>query len=1125
MIRFIDSKWWYGLWIIAALISAVQLPALAGDRPEPSRELINCWHIPASQEACNPDTPMRVPVTPSNPTEAVWIHTGIYPIGGAESVTLYYRLSTLETWTNQSSNWECNYNNNDFWGRGIPGGLAADGETVQYYIKITKSGFETTYIYNNNQKTSVEANAQADPFSFTFPSLNTPTPTNTPAPTNTSAPTNPPAPVPTINCWHFPANEEACDAETAMREPETPSDPAQAVTIYTGVYPITGADSVSLFYKVSTEPTWLELASGWECNYINNDYWNVSIPEDTAVWGGTIEYYIKVQKTGLTTTYLHNELMASSESEAQADPFVFTYPQEPTPTAIPTINTWHIYDSYEACNAYTSMRVPMIPADPAQDIWIHVGVYPIEGAESVSLIYKHSTESTWTTVEEGWECNYLSNDYWGAAIPADTAEWEGTIHYYLKVMNPGFIDTFISDGNTLTTSESEAIADPFSITFPSNATPTPTGSPTAIPTINAWHIPDRNEACDEVTTMRNPENPTDPAMAVAIHIGIYPITGADSVTLYYKVSTDTEWISVGQVWECNYISNDYWGRNIPAETAEWGETIHYYLKAMKEGSEDTYIFNGNMKTSIEAEAIADPFSFTFAAAPTATPTATPTSVPTVNAWHIPDSNEACNAFTSMRVPVAPSDPTQAVWLHIGVYPIGGAETVTVYYRESTDVSWSEFEANWECNYISNDYWGGPIPADTAVWDETIQYYIKITQTDVLDTFIYSGNQLTIIQAEAEANPYSFDFPEEVTPTPTGSPTPIPTINCWHIPDRNEACNTDTTMRVPLTPTDPEEPVWIHTGVYPIGGADSVSLYYRESTESEWHMVAQGDECDYNSNDYWGEAIPADAAAWDQTIQYYLKVTKAGSADTYICHDNQRTTQESVAQASPYQFTFTLIPEPLINCWHIPSSAEACTSTTTMRVPENPDDPSQAIWIHTGVYPITGADTVTIYYRESSSGTWLSSESVWECNYIFNDYWGEAIPADVAELGQSIQYYIKVTEAGFTTTYIYDQSQTTDLESEAQSTPFVIEFNEPPTPTPTPAPVCIHSGDVNNDGELSAGDAQMAFYIALEIIAPESPEQFCRANCNGDIEVSAGDAQTIFYAALGMASCSDPMPLL
>lgn len=87
----------------------------------------------------------------------------------------------------------------------------------------------------------------------------------------------------------------------------------------------------------------------------------------------------------------------------------------------------------------------------------------------------------------------------------------------------------------------------------------------------------------------------------------------------------------------------------------------------------------------------------------------------------------------------------------------------------------------------------------------------------------------------------------------------------------------------------------------------------------------------------------------------------------------------------------------------------------------------------------------------------------------------------------------------------------------------------PAPTWTPAPTstpeeCVHTGDVNLDASVTAGDAQTAFLIALGSYTPTWDEE-CRADCNGDGGVTAGDAQGIFLLALGGASCADPLPIL
>ncbi len=84
----------------------------------------------------------------------------------------------------------------------------------------------------------------------------------------------------------------------------------------------------------------------------------------------------------------------------------------------------------------------------------------------------------------------------------------------------------------------------------------------------------------------------------------------------------------------------------------------------------------------------------------------------------------------------------------------------------------------------------------------------------------------------------------------------------------------------------------------------------------------------------------------------------------------------------------------------------------------------------------------------------------------------------------------------------------------------VYLNTGPPPTPTPGS-CIHDGDVNLDGTVSSGDAQLTFMIALGVYTP-SYDEACAADCNGDEEVTSGDAQLVFGTALGYSACVDPV---
>jgi hypothetical protein len=95
------------------------------------------------------------------------------------------------------------------------------------------------------------------------------------------------------------------------------------------------------------------------------------------------------------------------------------------------------------------------------------------------------------------------------------------------------------------------------------------------------------------------------------------------------------------------------------------------------------------------------------------------------------------------------------------------------------------------------------------------------------------------------------------------------------------------------------------------------------------------------------------------------------------------------------------------------------------------------------------------------------------------------------------------------------------EAPPTATPTVPPTATPAPPTHTPTPDCIHHGDVNFDGVISAADAQLAFMITLGMYSPTYEEE-CAADCNGDGVVSAADAQLIFLTAIGSGNCVDPL---
>lgn len=149
-----------------------------------------------------------------------------------------------------------------------------------------------------------------------------------------------------------------------------------------------------------------------------------------------------------------------------------------------------------------------------------------------------------------------------------------------------------------------------------------------------------------------------------------------------------------------------------------------------------------------------------------------------------------------------------------------------------------------------------------------------------------------------------------------------------------------------------------------------------------------------------------------------------------------------------------------------------------------------------LWMIGGADAVGLVtnstYFDVDSGTWMDG-GVYSTTPVYRNA--------AAALNDKI-YKISGSEGSFTYT-----GKCSTLEE--------------CVPVATPTPDCIRDGDVDLNGTLTAGDAQMAFLIVLGLYSP-TYEQECAADCNGDTMITAGDAQLIFMSVLGTGNCVDPL---
>jgi serine protease len=214
----------------------------------------------------------------------------------------------------------------------------------------------------------------------------------------------------------------------------------------------------------------------------------------------------------------------------------------------------------------------------------------------------------------------------------------------------------------------------------------------------------------------------------------------------------------------------------------------------------------------------------------------------------------------------------------------------------------------------------------------------------------------------------------------------------------------------------------------------------------------------------------------------------------------------------------------------------------------PNNMSGTAWMTTDAFDCSGTSSVllefqcwlgveqSIYDRaflevsNNNGGTW---ETIWENSTTLEggewELWAFDISDQAAGYSQvRIRWGMGPTDSAWQYCgWNIDDVQVFILQPCGEPTPTPTSTPVPtntPTPThtsPTPTPDCINNGDVNFDGVISAGDAQLAFQIALGQHTPTYEEE-CAADCNGNGVVSAGDAQQIFLAALGSGSCVDPL---
>lgn len=441
-----------------------------------------------------------------------------------------------------------------------------------------------------------------------------------------------------LNVWHIPGNAEPLSV--TMRNPLAPLEGDTSIYIYVGGYPLGAIYGGTLYYKEAAQPDWLSTPLSWDSNNGANEYWRANLTNGYRA-GELIYYYLKLENPSYTTTFVYGSDTASfstaEEQHAQTNAFQFTvFPTGspiPSPTATPypnLMNLWHIPNNDEPPGA--TMRNPRYPITTDERIYFYLGGFPQGTLYEATLYYRKNDVPAWNTTTLVWDSNQWPNEYWFTSVenflqPGDT------LKYFFLGCNPSMTDTYVygSDNTTNTTANRDFAASfPYTYIIPTS-TPTPTpGAATMTPTPNAlpnvWHIPENEEPAS--VTMRNPVTVETTTENVYIYVGVYPIGGLYSASLFYRAAEAPDWLELSMYWDSNNGYNDYWMTSFE-NTFSGGDAVEYYLELWNSGYDYTYLYNNNSKTTVEAVAIADPYTFTVQveASPTVAPTPEVTATP------------------------------------------------------------------------------------------------------------------------------------------------------------------------------------------------------------------------------------------------------------------------------------------------------------------------------------------------------------------------------------------------------------------------------------------------------------------------------------------------------------------
>ncbi len=378
--------------------------------------------------------------------------------------------------------------------------------------------------------------------------------------------------------------------------------------------------------------------------------------------------------------------------------------------------------------------------------------------------------------------------------------------------------------------------------------------------------------------------------------------------------------------------------------------------------------------------------------------------------------------------------------------LAGTNTVTVTATLSAATSGEGVYARWTTNGFTNSALAVASVSGTNATitipgqppGRTVKYYVL---TSAMPTnLLASAYDLCTLRGNT-AGGTNFSYA-------VGTPDPV-FGNCWHFPTNIEPGTV--TMRNPANPT-PGADTYVYAGNYqPDADMTGGWVFYKKSTDGAWSSNSLSYDTAVGSNHYWKAAIPSNAVALGETLQYYLRVDylNGGADTTYLGTTNQmgqaKYAQATNAAAHPFE---AVSAANLGNGWHIPTNAEPAGAY--MRNPRHPYA-SNTVTIYNG-NQFQGSGNAGnqsggwLLHRLQGGGAWSSNALAFDSQAENNKYWAAAIASGTYGKTQTVEYVLAITYTDHDTTYVGASgtvSRTFAEMADAQASPFTFTYGDDP----------------------------------------------------------------------------------